>query len=95
MEYKYLDPAENVGLPRPLQYAGIYTEPPYKTNNRGTRDYRGEYLPPDAVAYASQYFELARLHIPTGIRPGNNTLIFNPYRFNNDPAFNDLCYAGQ
>ena len=95
MEYKYLDPGENAGLPRPLQYAGIYAETPHKTSTGwSSRDYRGQYVPPDAVAYASQYFELARHHIPTSIRPGNNTLIFNPFRFNKNDAFNDLCYNG-
>lgn len=93
MEYKYLDPSENAGLPRPLQNAGIYSEAAHKTNERGSKDYRGQYVPPDAVAYASQYFELARHHIPTGVRPGNNSLLFNPFRFNKDDSFNDLCYA--
>lgn len=93
MEYKVLDPNENVGLPKPLQYAGIYAEnTPYKKTN-WSKDYRGMYIPPDAVAYATQYFELARHHVPTGIRPGNNTLIFNPYRYR-DENFNDLCYNG-
>lgn len=88
MEYKFLDPSENAGLPRPLRYAGIYSEKAH-----GANDYRGQYIPPDAVAYSSQYFELARIHIPTGIRPGNNTLLFNPYRFNKNENFNDLCYS--
>lgn len=93
-EYKYIDPAENAGLPKPLRNAGIYAETGHTTTSRGTKDYRGQYIPPDAVAYASQYFELARHHIPTSVRPGNNTFIFNPFRFNKDENFNDLCYAG-
>lgn len=93
MEYKFLDPNENVGLPKPLRYAGLYSEnaPAYKNSKWGSKDYRGEYIPPDAVAYSSQFFELARHHIPTGIRPGNNTLIFNPFKFRSD-IFNDMCY---
>ena len=94
MEYKFLDPSENAALPRPLKYAGIYSETaPKAISEWGARDYRGQYIPPDAVAYSSQYFELARLHIPTSIRPGNNTLIFNPFRFNKDERFNDVCYS--
>lgn len=95
MEYKYLDPSENVGLPKPLKYAGLYSEysdtVPY-TQSKWSRDYRGAHIPPDAVAYSSQFFELAKGHIPTGIRPGNNTMVHNPYKFFDD-KLNVMCYA--
>jgi hypothetical protein len=93
MEYKFLDPAENVGLPKPLKYAGLYSEdtPYYKT--KWSKDYRGAYVPPDAVSYSSRYFELARNHIPTGIRPGNNTILNSPYKFYDD-KLNGMCFAG-
>lgn len=94
MEYKYLDPAENVSLPKPQMYAGLYS--PYASlphhQSRWSKNYRGEHIPPDAVAYASQYFELARSHIPTSIRPGNNTMVFNPYKHYKDDL-NMLCYG--
>jgi hypothetical protein len=86
MEYKYLDPAENVNLPKHLINAGIYSE------NSTPKNKRPEHIPPDAVAYATQYFELARHHVPTSIRPGNNTLVFDPYKFTND-EYNSLCYT--
>lgn len=94
MEYKYLDPSENVGLPKPLKNAGLYSENVPHTQRQWGKDYRGQYIPPDAVAYATQFFELAKNHIPTGIRPGNNTMIYNPYKFYDD-KFNGMCYAGQ
>lgn len=85
MEYKYLDPTENVNLPKHLRNAGIYAEHSHAKHDR-------QYIPPDAVAYSTQYFELARHHVPTGIRPGNNTLAFNPYKFTKDES-NALCYT--
>jgi hypothetical protein len=90
MTYKYLDPAENVGLPSPVPYAGLYSDAPY-SQNKWSKDYRGPQIPPDAVAYSQQYFELARYHIPTASRPGNNTVLNNPYRFTYNNNYNTLC----
>ena len=92
LSYKFLDPAENVGIPQPVPYAGLYSDAPYAQNKWG-KDYRGERIPPDAVAYSQHFFELAKHHIPSVPRPGNNTLLNNPYRFTNNNNLNTLCYS--
>ena len=92
MNYSFVDPNENVGLPKPMSYAGLYSSDVPYTNTLWAKEYRGAHIPPDAVAYASQYNELAKSHIVSSIRPGNNEIINNPYRFNND-KLNSMCYS--
>jgi hypothetical protein len=88
--YKYLNPSENVGMPPPQKNAGLYADLPYTQTER-SKTYAREHIQPDAVSYSKHYFELARHHIPTGIRPGNNTLQINPYTFS-QKHYNRLCY---
>jgi hypothetical protein len=89
--YKLLDPAENVGIPQPQPYAGLYAPNVPHIKTTWSKDYR-KYVPPDAVAYSSQYFELAKGHIPTSVRVGNNTIVNSPFKFKSD-TYNSLCYS--
>ncbi len=88
--YKYLDSSQNVGMPLPQANAGLYADLPYTQGER-SKTYTRKHIQPDAVTYSQHYFELARHHIPTGIRPGNNTLTVNPYSFS-QKDYNRLCY---
>lgn len=92
ISYSFLDPSENVGIPQPMRHAGLYTsEQPYENTLWG-KDYRGERVQPDAVEYAKHYNELARKHIPTSIRPGNNAVQPNAYSFI-DSQHNTVCFT--
>ena len=92
MNYSFLDPTENVSIPPPMINAGLYApDIPYKPT-KWSKDYRViQHLEPDAVSYASQFNPIAKNHIPTGVRPGNNTILNNPYNFF-DKKFNTMCY---
>jgi len=90
MIYSYLDPSENVGIPAPVPHAGLYASDASYKQTQWSKDYRGPRIEPDAVAYASQFY--APNHVPTGARPGNNTIINNPYKFG-DRKYNGMCYA--
>lgn len=87
--YKFLDADDQVTLPTPQANAGLYAPDAPHVKTTWSKDYR-KYIPPDAVAYSSTYFELARGHINTANRPGNNTILNNPFRFYSD-ASNALC----
>ena len=89
--YSFLEPSENVGIPEPQKNAGLYAgDTPYK-KTQWSKDYRGPRIEPDAVAFSTQFYEGARNHIPTGIRPGNNTILKNPYNYVST-TYNTMCY---
>lgn len=89
--YSFLDPVENVGIPEPMKYAGLYTSDQPYVNTLWAKDYRGEHVKPDAMSYSMHYNELARKHVPTNIRPGNNTIDKNLYTFT-DRKSNSICF---
>ena len=91
LDYSFVIPEENVGIPPPMRYAGLYSSDVPYTNTLWAKEYRGERVEPDAVAYSKQYNELAKKHIPTSIRPGNNSIVNNPYGFDNDKS-NIMCF---
>ena len=91
ISYSFIDPSENVGIPPPQKHAGLYSsDEPYKNTN-WSKDYRGPRIEPDAVAYANTFGIGAKKHIPTSIRPGNNTIVNNPYSFKST-EYNSMCY---
>ena len=92
MNFSYLDPKEKVDIPPPMKYAGLYASDQPYTKTLWSKDYRGERVDPDAVAYSKHYNELARSHIPTTIRPGNNTIQNNPYMFSSE-KYNKMCFV--
>lgn len=94
ISFSYIDPSENVGIPPPMKYAGLYSSDVPYTNTLWSKDYRGPRIDPDAVSYASQYDEVAKTQIPTTIRPGNNTMTKNPYMFSST-SYNTMCYVDQ
>ena len=73
ISYSFIDPSENIGIPPPQRYAGLYSSDEPYTNTKWSKDYRGPRIEPDAVAYASKFSDGAKGHIPITIRPGNNT----------------------
>lgn len=88
MIYSYLDPLENVGIPPPAPNAGLYgISQDYKQNMLNNNR-----IEPDAVSFVSQSDFFAKNHIPTNIRPGNNTIKNNPYKFM-DVKYNSMCYS--
>ena len=91
MNFSFLDSTENVSVPPPMQNAGLYSGIPYK-KNKWAKDYSTPRLAPDAVEYSSQYFELAKGHIPTSSRPGNNSIPSNKFLIT-DTNYNTLCYV--
>lgn len=91
LDYSYILPEENVGIPPPMRYAGLYSSDLPYTNTQWAKEYRGERVDPDAVAYSEHYNELAKKHIPTSIRPGNNSILNNPYSFESDVS-NIMCF---
>lgn len=91
ISYSFLDPSENSGIPPPQKYAGLYSSDEPYTDTLWSKDYRGPRIEPDAVAYASKFDEVAKSHIPTSIRPGNNTIKNNPYSFSSK-TYNTMCY---
>jgi len=90
--FSYLDPSENIGIPPPMKNAGLYAGDVQYTKTKWSKDYRGPRVEPDAVAFSSQFYDGAKNHVPTGIRPGNNTIINNPYTFVNT-KYNAMCYS--
>lgn len=92
MNYSFLVPEENVSLPQPMVNNGLYGG-----SSANSSEWKKEYkvperIAPDAIAYSSQFFELAKSHIPTGVRPGNNTIIDNKFVIT-DLKYNTLCFA--
>lgn len=92
--YSFLDPSENVGIPHPMNHAGLYTSTQPYENTLWSKDYRGPRIEPDAIAYSSQYNDLAKTHIPTNVRPGNNSIDKNKYFFKNQ-QYNEICFREQ
>lgn len=91
ISYSFLNPMDNVGVPEPMKHAGLYTsDQPYENTLWG-KDYRGDVIIPDAIEYSKHYNELAKTHIPTNIRPGNNTIDKNKYVFK-DEKINSICF---
>lgn len=91
MYYSYLDPKDNVIYVPEVKNAGLYSsDVPFKKTAWG-KDYSEPRIEPDAVSYSSTFYEGARHHIPTGVRPGNNTNIKNTYTFINS-KYNTMCY---
>ena len=91
MNFSFLDPLENVSNPPHVENAGLYSGIPFKKTN-WAKDYSKPKLTPDAVVYSSQFFELAKGHIPTSSRPGNNSIPHNKFLMT-DLNFNTLCYV--
>ena len=91
LDFSYVKPEENVGIPPPMKYAGLYSSDLPYTNTTWSKEYRGERVAPDAVAFSTQYDKLAQKHIPTSVRPGNNYIIDNPYEFTDDKS-NTMCF---
>lgn len=92
ISYSYIDTSLNVSVPQPMRHAGLYSsDQPYEKTLWG-KDYRGDPIPPDAVEYAKKYDKVAQNHIPTSIRPGNNTIDNNPYSFSST-KYNGMCFA--
>lgn len=94
ISYSFLNPSENVGIPTPQKNAGLYSgeNTPHRHSKWGAADYSEPHLTPDAVEYSSRFYEGAKNHIPTTIRPGNNTMLKNPYSVYNE-QYNSLCYG--
>lgn len=92
ISYSYIDTTLDVAMPTPMKHAGLYSsDEPYENTLWG-KDYRGDPIPPDAVEYAKKYDKVAQNHIPTSVRPGNNTVLNNPFTFSSK-NFNSLCFA--
>ncbi len=94
ISYSYLDPKQNVGIPMPQKNAGLYggEQTLHRHSKWGAADYSEERVEPDAVAYSAHFYEGAQNHIPTANRPGNNTILKNPFTIH-DEKFNSLCYG--
>lgn len=92
MMYSFLDPSENVGIPPPMKNAGLYAEDVKHTKTKWSKDYRGPRTEPDAVAFSQHFYEGAKNHIPTAVRPGNNTILNNPYTYVST-KYNAMCYS--
>lgn len=90
MNFSYLDPKENVSIPPPMDNHGIYAEKP-KSKSEWAKNYDTKRIEPDAVKYSSTFFELAQGHIPTGNRPGNNTIMDDKFTITS-LKYNTLCY---
>jgi len=91
MHFSYIDPKEYIGLPEPMINWGIYSKNiPYK-KTKWSNDYATEPIKPDASEYAKHYFELARYQINSATRPGNNSILNNPYNFISN-KYNFMCY---
>jgi hypothetical protein len=88
--FSYLDASENVGIPLPQPHAGLYAPDAPHNKSKWSKNYSGPRIEPDSVSYAKEFY--IQSHIPTNIRPGNNTIQNNPYKFN-DPKYNSMCYA--
>lgn len=92
ISYSYIDTSLDTGMPAPMKHAGLYSsDEPYE-NTLWSKDYRGDPTPPDAVEYAKKYDMISQNHIPTSVRPGNNTILNNPFTFSNT-QYNSLCFA--
>ena len=92
MNFTFLDPKDNVGIPPPMKYAGLYASDEPYTQTQWSKDYRGDRVDPDAVAYSKHYNPLAKSHIPTTVRPGNNTIQKNPFMFSSK-TYNSMCFV--
>ena len=90
MNFSYLDQEDNVSIPPPMNNAGLYSGLP-STQTQWAKNYNVKRIEPDAVKYSSTYFELAKSHIPTNVRPGNNSIIDNKFVINY-LKYNTLCY---
>ncbi len=88
--YSYLDPSENVTIPEPQPHAGLYAPNAPHKKTKWSKDYSKERIEPDSTAYAKHFY--MQSHIPTNIRPGNNTIKDNPFKFN-DLKYNTMCYV--
>lgn len=91
ISFSFIDPSENFGIPPPQKYAGLYSSDEPYTKTNWSKDYRGPHVEPDAVAYANKFAIGAKSHIPTSVRPGNNTIKNNPYSFTST-EYNSMCY---
>lgn len=91
MTFSYIDARDNVSLPEPMKNAGLYSGDIPSKKTRWAKDYTQEHAPPDAVKYSAHFFELARSHIPTNVRPGNNAIIDDAFVVNDD-KYNTLCF---
>jgi len=89
--YSFLDPKQNVGVPEPMRHAGLYTSSEPYENTLWGKDYRRPRIEPDAISYSTTYNELAKTHIPTSVRPGNNTIDQFKYSFESRNS-NSICF---
>lgn len=89
LEYSVLDEHDNNSpIPEPLKNAGLYTGDVLFDKKPWGNNYIQPRVPPDAVAYAGQFY--APHHIPSYTRPGNNTVSTELYTQIPNHSFN--CY---
>jgi hypothetical protein len=94
LEYAVLDNDE-VYAPPQQKNAGLYTGDVLFDKKPWGNSYKMPPVEPDAVAYASQFY--ASHHIPSGNRPGNNSVNsskYKKYTVNNgiENNYNFSCY---
>lgn len=94
LEYAVID-NDYIYTPSNQKNAGLYTGNVLFDKKPWGNSFKKPPIEPDAVAYASQFY--ASHHIPSGNRPGNNTLISNKYKIykeNNSARdnYNFSCY---
>lgn len=90
LDYSELNYSGSV-VPEPLKNAGLYTGDVLFDKKPWGNNYVQPKVPPDAVAYASQFY--ASHHVPTYNRPGNNTVNTSLYKIYKDPSiYNISCH---
>jgi len=92
LEYAVID-NDIVYTPPQQKNAGLYTGDVLFDKKPWGNSYKMTPVEPDAVAYASQFY--ASHHIPSGNRPGNNTVNsskYKKYTENTENNYNFSCY---
>jgi hypothetical protein len=95
LDFSELDYKPNVPTPPPVKNAGLYTGDVLFDKKPWGNNYKQPRVPPDAVAYASQFY--ASHHIPSHNRPGNNHLDSKHYTeyktLDPNAQYNFYCYT--
>jgi hypothetical protein len=92
LEYAVID-NDIVYTPPQQKNAGLYTGDVLFDKKPWGNSYKMAPVEPDAVAYASQFY--ASHHIPSGNRPGNNTVNsskYKKYTENTENNYNFSCF---
>jgi hypothetical protein len=92
LDYAAID-NDIVYIPQRYKNAGLYTGDVLFDKKPWGNSYKMAPVEPDAVAYASQFY--ASHHIPSGNRPGNNTVNsskYKKYTENTENNYNFSCF---